>query len=202
MAKQVGKTTKKRNASKVKKNKKRRVISKKINTRVKKTTKKRTKTTGGNSKKSQKQKSQSKKKKQLQIAPMPRAEHRGKTKTSKQIKKSESGSDAAFEAWKKHPNAPVPSARVPTYIAMVKTAIRDLTPFDITGRDAISRYIQIRYRIKNDDLLRYVLKWLVDMGVLNMKDRNYYFVGKSLVRKKTVAHVRKSGKATLKQLMK
>lgn len=39
----------------------------------------------------------------------------------------------------KFPGAPVPSARVPTFIAMVKTAIRDLRPFHITGKDAIAK---------------------------------------------------------------
>lgn len=36
-------------------------------------------------------------------------------------------------------NGPIPSGHAPTYIAMVKTAIRDLKPFNLTSMEAISK---------------------------------------------------------------
>ncbi|XP_076812566.1 uncharacterized protein LOC143459347 isoform X2 [Clavelina lepadiformis] len=82
---------------------------------------------------------------------------------------------------------PVPSGKSPTFIAMVKTAIRDLKPFNLTGKDAISKYIQLRYHVKNASLLSYVLKWMVEMGLLKQRNGQYRFSGKRLVKKQTVA---------------
>jgi len=40
---------------------------------------------------------------------------------------------------RKKAKAPCPSARIPTLIAMIKTALRDLTPFGATGKRAIAK---------------------------------------------------------------
>uniref|UniRef100_H2YWB6 H15 domain-containing protein n=1 Tax=Ciona savignyi TaxID=51511 RepID=H2YWB6_CIOSA len=205
MTKKPRKGTNKQNAKKSGKGKKKgKVITKKVTRKTQATQKKRPSPTGVKTKQTRKPKKATKKK-SLQIAPMPRAEHsRGKERRRKRKQKSakkNKDGETRSSTSEKFPFSPVPSARIPTFIAMVKTAIRDLKPFRITGRDAIARYIQIRYRVRNDDLLKYVLKWLVDMGVLTVKDKNYLFVGKRLVTKKTVAIVRKSKKTALQQLL-
>jgi len=77
--------------------------------------------------------------------------------------------------------APSPSSRVPSFIAMVKTAIRDLKPYKLTNREGIAKYIEIRYRVKNCKLLKYVLKWMVEMDILKKKGCNFHFVKKRMV---------------------
>merc|ERR1719171_872314 len=87
---------------------------------------------------------------------------------------------------------PMPSARVPTFIAMVKTAIRDLEKIHMTSREALSKYIALRYRVKNDALLKFALKWMTKMGVIQKTNGLFYFTSKRAVTKsKYVGKVRK-----------
>ena len=103
-------------------------------------------------------KKEHKKKTKPQIAPMPRTgKHRTNTAnwmnisddssnfflSSQKNQISESSIDLddelIEEAEQLKPRAPCPSARIPTFIAMIKTAIRDLTPFGLTGKKAIAK---------------------------------------------------------------
>lgn len=92
-----------------------------------------------------------------------------------------------------HQKVPMPSGHAPTFISMVKTAIRDLKPFNVTSVEAISKYVQIRYHVVNEHLLRYILKWMVDLGVLRCVAGQYSFTHKRLVKKATVAVLRDKG---------
>ncbi|XP_039274705.2 uncharacterized protein LOC120348611 [Styela clava] len=93
----------------------------------------------------------------------------------------------ALEAELQASPPPSCSHRLPTFIVMIKTAIRDLRPFKITSMEAISKYIELRYRVKNDNLLNYILEWMVDMRVLRAWSGHYYFTKSRLVKKTTVA---------------
>jgi len=95
---------------------------------------------------------------------------------------------------------PMPSSRVPTFIAMVKTAIRDLAKFHMTSRKAISKYIALRYRVQNEPLLKFALKWMTKMGVIAKTNGLYYFTSKKAIKKsKCVGKVKKGKKKPSKK---
>lgn len=85
--------------------------------------------------------------------------------------------------------SPNPSGTKPTFVAMIKTAIRDLRRYKRTSVEAISKYILLRYQVQNDILLQYLLDWMTDMNILERKEHNYVFSCKRLVKKTTVAVV-------------
>jgi len=74
---------------------------------------------------------------------------------------------------------PFPSSKVPTYIEMVKTAIQDLSKFDMSRRKTIGRYIELRYKVRNGDLLKFALKWMLKMKILKRSDGLYYLSKKT-----------------------
>lgn len=86
--------------------------------------------------------------------------------------------------------SPNPSGTKPTFVAMIKTAIRDLRRYKRTSVEAISKYILLRYQVQNDILLQYLLDWMTDMDILERKEHNYVFSKKRLVKKTTVAVIK------------
>lgn len=84
---------------------------------------------------------------------------------------------------------PSPSAKKPTFVAMIKTAIRDLKKYRQTTVEAISKYIILRYKFENDILLQYLLDWMTDMRILERRGENYVFSSQRLVKKTTVAYI-------------
>lgn len=62
--------------------------------------------------------------------------------------------------------SPCPKGDVLRLMAMVKKAVRDLTPCGLSGRRGISKYIETRYGIRDDCLVKYVLRWMVYSAIL------------------------------------
>lgn len=89
---------------------------------------------------------------------------------------------------------PFPSSKVPTFIEMVKTAIRDLSKFDMTRRKTIARYIELRYKVRNDDLLKFALKWMLKMKILKRSEGLYYLSKKRGATKNKSKKGRKTNK--------
>jgi len=73
-------------------------------------------------------------------------------------------------------NFPIPSGSAcPSYLTMVKTAVRDLHPYKMTHREGIAKYIEIRYQVKDCKILKMVLKWMLVKGILKRRGCLYHF---------------------------
>jgi len=73
-------------------------------------------------------------------------------------------------------NFPIPSgSSCPSYLTMVKTAVRDLHPYKMTHREGIAKYIEIRYQVKDCKILKMVLKWMLVKGILKRRGCLYHF---------------------------